>query len=638
MEHNTSPTQSSIDRLQPLRFGVVGVANTVLGYTVILLGLAVGLGDVASNALGYAAGLALSYVLNSRWTFKQDGSANSLAVLKYLLTFMVAYSANLAIVIYAQAHGQGENPAVHLVAIGIYTSLFYLGAATFVFGSRMPTTRRYWPEGLVAISVLVSWALMLKMPISHDVIWQMWIARQLVGGTKLYVDILELNPPLWFWMAVPIERMAQILRASTGAAVVTAVVTFMALALAAIATMISDERTGRRALLLIAAALSMLLIPLADFGQREHLALIGALPYAVLIARRADGTVVSSAVAIAVGALAAIGFALKHYFLFAPLLLELWLIFRLRQTWRPFRPETMVLGAAAAVYTVALLVFAPEYLQAIVPMLQLAYEGYNSPFLVQLLTPYFVIWGYAAVVFALYRKRVPSVSLAAGLAAAGFVVAYFVQQKGFRYHAMPATGLAFFGLCAMLDFRERTVIAAVRHAVIVTVASMPVLLAVYVGPYRNLNQELITGMLHKAKPGSPVLMLTANPSNIWPMIEDQGLVWPSRHFAFWMTIAMAKQLRETGRLSPPLQVLADDVRTQTVDDLRCNPPDMILVDDLSRSKAGAFNLIDFFSESEDFRQLFSHYDQGEVAENFTAYKKHEGWQPEKKPDVCRKIF
>ncbi|MDG4881168.1 GtrA family protein [Mesorhizobium sp. WSM4884] len=623
--------------MQPLRFGVAGVANTALGYTVILLGLAVGLGDVVSNALGYAVGLALSYALNSRWTFRRDGSAKRLAVLKYFLTFVVAYSANLAIILYAQANGQGGNPAVHLVAISVYTALFYLGSATFVFGTRKATTRRYWPEGLVAISLVVSWALMLRIPLSHDVIWQMWIARQLIGGAKLYVDVLELNPPLWFWMGVPVERMAQFFGVTTGAAVVTAVVSFVAIAVTAVGAMISDESTDRRALLLSAAAVSMLLIPLADFAQREHLALIGALPYAILIARRADGAAVSFAVAAVVGALAAVSFALKHYFLLAPLLLELWLIFRLRRAWRPLRPETMVLGVAAAVYAVALLVLTPEYLRTIVPMLQVAYDGYNSRFLAQLLTPYVVIWGYSAVVFVHYRKHVSSVSLAAGLAAAGFVLAYFVQQKGFRYHAIPATGLAFFGLCTMLDFRERAVASAIRRAVIVAVASMPVLLAAYVGPYSNLNQEPILALLQKTKPGSPVLMLTANPSNIWPMIEDRGLVWPSRHFAFWMTIAMAKQLKTTGGLSPALQVLADDVRTQTVDDLMCNPPDMILVDDLSRSKAGTFNLVDFFSENEDFRQFFSHYDRGEVSENFTAYTKREGWQPEKKPNVCRKI-
>ena len=44
-----------------------------------------------------------------------------------------------------------------------------------------------------------------------DVIWQMWVARQLLGGTELYSQINEVNPPLWFWMAVPVEAAAQAL-------------------------------------------------------------------------------------------------------------------------------------------------------------------------------------------------------------------------------------------------------------------------------------------------------------------------------------------------------------------------------------------------------------------------------------------
>lgn len=508
----------------------------------------------------------------------------------------------------------------------------------FVYGSRTATMRRRWPEGILAISLLVGWALMLRMPLSHDVVYQMWVARQLIGGTKLYGEIVELNPPLWFWMAVPIERMAQILGATAGAAVVTAVTAFATLALTTLAAITSDDTTGRRMVLLSAAGLSMLLIPLADFGQREHLALIGALPYAFLIARRADGAVVSWKTAATAGALAAAGFALKHYFVVVPILLELWLRFRLRGAWRLFRPETLVLGAAASAYAVAILVFAQEYLRTILPMLAAAYDGYNSSLQAQLLTPRVLFWGLAAIVIACLRKRAPSESIAAGLAAIGFALAYFAQQKGFRYHTVPVTGLAFFALCAMLNMHERTVAAAIRQTAIIVVGSIPVLLAVFVGPYKNSNEEPVLALLHAVPPGSPVIMLTATPSNIWPMIENQGLVWPSRHFSFWMTIVMAKQLKATGRLTPTLQAMADKVRTQTADDLMCNPPDVILVDDLSRSKAGAFDLVAFFSENEAFRAIFSHYARRESAANFTAYAKQGNWQPENKPALCRNLF
>jgi putative flippase GtrA len=53
-----------------LRFGLVGVVNTGVDFLVFVLlfyGLAWPL--LVANTLGYLAGLANSYVLNSRWTF-----------------------------------------------------------------------------------------------------------------------------------------------------------------------------------------------------------------------------------------------------------------------------------------------------------------------------------------------------------------------------------------------------------------------------------------------------------------------------------------------------------------------------------------------------------------------------------------
>ena len=40
--------------------------------------------------------------------------------------------------------------------------------------------------------------------VGSDVAWQLWIGHQISGGIHLYRDIIETNPPLWFWMAVPV--------------------------------------------------------------------------------------------------------------------------------------------------------------------------------------------------------------------------------------------------------------------------------------------------------------------------------------------------------------------------------------------------------------------------------------------------
>jgi putative flippase GtrA len=116
-----------------LRFGAVGLLNTALGYTTILAGLALGLGDIGSNATGYAAGLTLGFFLNRQWTFRKAGGFRPGTARRYAMIFAVAYGANLAVVIAAVSAGFLENPFVHLAGNCLYTIIFYFGSSRFVF-------------------------------------------------------------------------------------------------------------------------------------------------------------------------------------------------------------------------------------------------------------------------------------------------------------------------------------------------------------------------------------------------------------------------------------------------------------------------------------------------------------------------
>ena len=116
-----------------LRFGVVGLLNTALGYTLILAGLALGFGDIASNAAGYAAGLTIGFFLNRQWTFSRAAGFRRGAVVRYAITFLTAYGANLGIVVTAMSAGYIENPFVHLAGNCLYSVIFYVGSARFVF-------------------------------------------------------------------------------------------------------------------------------------------------------------------------------------------------------------------------------------------------------------------------------------------------------------------------------------------------------------------------------------------------------------------------------------------------------------------------------------------------------------------------
>lgn len=62
---------------------------------------------------------------------------------------------------------------------------------------------------MAALTGASAWlALCWHGPITNDVMWQLWIGQRLHAGATLYVDIMEINPPLWFWLAAGLEALA----------------------------------------------------------------------------------------------------------------------------------------------------------------------------------------------------------------------------------------------------------------------------------------------------------------------------------------------------------------------------------------------------------------------------------------------
>ena len=166
------------------------------------------------------------------------------------------------------------------------------------------------PEYLWLICFLAIAPALFLLPINHDAIWQIWIGRKLLHGATLYTDIIEVNPPLWFWMAVPLAGVGEMFAIEARLIVIGFFIAAIGLSL---------FLTPARYRLLLFGVL--VLMPLRDFGQREHFTLIATAPYVFTIAARKEGVEVGHPLLI--GLFAAFGFALKPYFAIAPLALEL---------------------------------------------------------------------------------------------------------------------------------------------------------------------------------------------------------------------------------------------------------------------------------------------------------------------------
>ena len=88
------------------------------------------------------------------------------------------------------------------------------------------------------------------------------------------------------------------------------------------------------------------------------------------------------------------------------------------------------------------------------PMIRLAYGSTGAPAFAQLFQPALIV-GMAIALLAAAHLRLPregqrAFAEALLVAAAGFAIAYFIQRKGWTYHAIPMVGCAAIALAAVL--------------------------------------------------------------------------------------------------------------------------------------------------------------------------------------------
>lgn len=462
------------------------------------------------------------------------------------------------------------------------------------------------PLAIALVVTAVATAVRLTGTVDSDVAWQLWIAGRINAGATLYRDIIETNPPLWFWLALPVDWVAHPLGVRPEAALVVAIGGLVAAALWATDTLTDGLLPKGRALIFAYAALILSAMPWAHVGQREQLVLIATLPYAALIAARRQGARVSTWTAVAVGVGTALGFALKHYFILAPLLLEAWLWRSKAPGWRPVRAETTTLAACAALYAAATLVAAPSYLTDILPLLRLAYGATGATTAAALLNPFALVTAgiLTTVALGLATRRSDTAFASALLVAAlGFAAGYVIQFKGWPYHAIPALGCASIALAVLLT--QGAKVPRPLQLAAPALLALPLLLVARESKDPALPNADLREAIAGLGPGDPVAFIASETAVAWSVTLQHQFRYPSRYNGYWMLMAVAANERRP-QPDQRLERLWDRVIAETVRDLRCIPPQRIII---ARPLPGSgdFDILPMFTRYPAFREMLAHY-------------------------------
>jgi len=296
-----------------------------------------------------------------------------------------------------------------------------------------------WTIGLAALVAIAIQCLLV--PIDADVSWLITVCERVLSGDRLYVDIVEVNPPASVWLYLPLVWLAKIAGMKAEAVVAGAFVAggigSVVATLRLTARFDDFERPG---LLAAALAFAALVLPMALFAQREHAALLLALPSLAAIACLAEGKALGRRVVAASGLAAGLVIVIKPYFLGAMLVPAIWASWK-RRTLRPFLPAIAAASVAVFLYAAAVVLFAPAYFDWI-PIIARTYAPMHEQLWKLLIGPA-LFPAISIGLAALSRpRRIPSLTWAFGLGGAGFLVAAILQAKNYPNHWLPQAALA----------------------------------------------------------------------------------------------------------------------------------------------------------------------------------------------------
>jgi hypothetical protein len=472
---------------------------------------------------------------------------------------------------------------------------------------------RLTPLSLILLGVVfaVVLATTLRSPLKDDVAWLLHVARDMLAGKRLYVDDVEINPPLIIWLLMLPAEIARL----TGLSAETLTTLLSAGLIMGCAYWSAALLRGYAALfaapapVFAAIGVVLLTVPGVEFGQREHLLIACALPYLCLFAQRLNGRAPSRPVAIACGAVAALGCALKPHYLIGFAALE---GVALARGLRPWRPETIAAALVLALYAAAVVLIYPVYFSFIIPLTLDLYGASDVSFTSLLLQSHNLLLGEAIIVLLIGarfgRKRGDPLLLTLAVFAGGAIVAYLVQDKDWFYHRLPATivvvlALAYWTADVLLD---RSASGARKLAGLAIAACalgafggaaadrLEPRLELALGEQRALENRIedLIAESHATR----YMAFSQSLSPGFPVVDETGVTWTSRFDSMWLLRGWQWRIDSGARPA------AWPVKHWIISDFIRGCPELVVVDDRD-----GMDYLGVLLASPHFAAAWSHY-------------------------------
>ncbi|MGE0714254.1 MAG: hypothetical protein AB7P02_02325 [Alphaproteobacteria bacterium] len=504
------------------------------------------------------------------------------------------------------------------------------------------------------LAVPLIWAIaQFNAPLDHDTAAILYFSHRWWLGDRLYVDLVDVNPPLVFILGlvpVLVHRLTGISEPSAliatvlGSSVLASWVTWRLLAVRSRA--MGRGETGVFTAMLVPLALLFALLTPGELGQREHLMVVFTIPYVMLTALRLEGRDLPARVTVAIAVAAALGFALKPFFLVVPALLEVFVLaVRGRRAFRD--PVPWAMAAVWAAYVAGSALFFPEYHRTILPMTFEYYSrlGDSSPMVAfnrGFLPVEAGIAVLAAVAGLTVRSR-PAQCMA--LFAIGAAVTTVIQGKGWSHQwlhadlgfillaaAVVAAAVERYGPADLLRRRRlgaTLVVAMLAFAYVAANNDAPPWFRVDRMGYDGRLGRQIDLVKAEAAPGDPVLALSPGIYPFFPMLNYTGTRMAMPYMSMWVLQGVYKNCPAGGGAqaynAPDAMAPAERrVYESVTEGLIANKPRVVIVDrvpGMPTCGGKVFDYLAYFLQNPRFATEFLNYDLYKAFDRYIVYRR-----------------
>jgi hypothetical protein len=440
---------------------------------------------------------------------------------------------------------------------------------------------------LIAVTIA---AIVLRLLIvtATDVSWLITLSEKVLDGTRLYVDLIELNPPASVLLYLPAVALSRLI--GLAPEIVVNMLVFFAVG----ASLWITGRILTRARLLDGvdgwtlaafAALLLLVFPARTFAQREHIAVIVLLPALATYVARTQGISPGLMAVMMAGIGTGIAVSIKPHFTLAIILAAAAAAYHAKSWQLIFVPEHWIAGGIVAIYGASILVFYPQFISDVLPLVQAVYVPVRLPWPTIFTRMPAILWPISIFLLAIQQRGVifqPRFFILL-MASCGFALAYAVQGKGWPYHSYPMLALVLLALlfceCEERAPKEGTIKnSGMDRLALLTTAGIAA--AGFYWMTNAVDFTPLAEMVRRNATEPKVLVISPDIGLGHPLVRQVGGTWVQRVGSLWIT-GSAEWLLKTEKSQAAAARLERYVardRAMLLEDIRREKPDIILLD------------------------------------------------------------